>query len=101
VKQITFRDFLFGMIAGNERVALGVVFGIRSGKVMSQQLPTWRTANGQTVWLSRLVVAMETFSRPEWRARPVDPVELRAVRARLAQPAMLHPAYGSRFSLRN
>jgi hypothetical protein len=68
---------------------------------MSQQLPTWRTANGQTVWLSRLIDAMEEFSRPEWRARPVDPLELRAMRARLAGPAMLLPAYGSRFSLRN
>jgi hypothetical protein len=105
VKQITSRDFLSGMIAGNERVASGVVlqriFGMRSGKVMSQQLPTWRTANGQTAWLSRLIVAMEKFSRPEWRTRPVDPLELHAVRARLAQPAMLHPAYGSRFSLKN
>ena len=68
---------------------------------MSQQLPTWRTANGQTAWLSRLIAAMEKFSRPELRARQVDPLELHAVRARLAQPAMLHPAYGSRFSLRN
>ena len=68
---------------------------------MSQQLPTWHTAYGQTAWLSQLIVAMEKFSRPEWRARPVDPRELHAVRARLAQPAMLHPAYGSRFSLRN
>jgi hypothetical protein len=68
---------------------------------MSQHLPAWRTANGQTAWLSRLIEAMETFSRPEWRARPVDPAELRAVRARLSLPAMLHPAYGSRFSLRN
>jgi hypothetical protein len=68
---------------------------------MSQQLPAWRTANGQTAWLSRLIGAMDEFSRPEWRARPVDPRELRALRARLAQPAILLPAYGSRFSLRN
>jgi len=68
---------------------------------MSQQVPTRRTANGQTDWLSRLIVAMETFSRPEWRARPVDPLELHAVLARLAQPAIFHRAYGSRFSLRN
>jgi len=68
---------------------------------MRQQLPIWRTANGQTRWLSRLIDAMEKLSRPEWRARPVDPLELHAVHARLAQPAMLHPAYGSRFSLKN
>ena len=64
---------------------------------MSQQRPTWRTADGQTVWLSRLIDAMDKFSRPEWRARPVNPLELRAMRARLARPALL-PAYGSRFS---
>ena len=97
--------FFLALITGNEGAALGVVlqriFGMRSGKVMSQQLPTWRTANGQTAWLSRLIDAMEKFSRPEWRARPVDPLELRAIHARLAQPAMLHRAYGSRFSLRN
>ena len=40
---------------------------------------------------------MDKFSRPEWRARPVNPLELRAMRARLARPALL-PAYGSRFS---
>jgi len=68
---------------------------------MSQQLPEWRTSNGQTAWLSRLIDAMEKFSRPEWRSRPVEPLELLATRARLARPALLHPAYGSHFSLRN
>jgi hypothetical protein len=68
---------------------------------MSQQLSTWRTANGQTAWLSRLIEAMERFSRPEWRARPVDPPELVAVRARLARPATIRPAHGSRLGLRN
>lgn len=66
---------------------------------MSQQLPSWRTGHGQTVWLSMLIDAMEKLSRSEWR--PVDRLELVAMRARLAQPAMAHPAYGSRFSLRN
>jgi hypothetical protein len=93
------------MVAGNERVALGIVllriFGMRSGKAMNQQPPTLRTSSGQTAWLSRLIDAMEEFSRPEWRARPVDPLELRAICTRLARPAALHPAYGSRFSLRN
>jgi hypothetical protein len=68
---------------------------------MGQQFPAWRTAKDQTAWLSRLVEAMEKFSSPEWRAPPVDPQELRAMQARLSRPAMLHPAYGSRFSLRN
>jgi hypothetical protein len=72
-----------------------------AGKAMSQQLPAWRTAKSQTAWLSRLVEAMEKFSRPEWRARPLDPMELRAMRARLSRPAILHHAYGSHFSLRN
>jgi hypothetical protein len=68
---------------------------------MNQQLPEWRVSDSQGAWLSRLVDAMEKFSRPEWRTRPVEPRELAAMRARLAQPAVLHPAYGSRFSLRN
>ena len=65
---------------------------------MNQQLPSWRTAKGQTLWLAMLIEAMEKFSRPERRARPVDRLELAAVRARLAQPAT---AYASRFALRN
>jgi len=68
---------------------------------MNQQLPSWRTQDGQTLWLSGLIAAMEKLSRSEWRARPVDPRELVAVRARLARPAMVPLARGSRFSLRN
>jgi hypothetical protein len=68
---------------------------------MSRQLPSWRTGNGQTAWLTRLIEAMEKFSRPEWRALPPDRRELATVRARLAQPAMAHPAAASRFGLRN
>jgi hypothetical protein len=68
---------------------------------MSSQLPTWRTEKGQTLWLSMLIEAMEKFSRPEWRERPVDRLEHAALRARLARPAMAYPAYASRFSLRN
>jgi len=63
---------------------------------MSQQLPSWRTEKGQTLWLSMLIEAMEKFSRPEWRARPVDRRERLALCSRLAQPAMAHPAYASR-----
>jgi hypothetical protein len=68
---------------------------------MSSQLPTWRTEKGQTLWLSMLIEAMEKFSGPEWRARPVDRLEHVALRARLARPAMAYPASASRFSLRN
>jgi hypothetical protein len=69
-----------------------------SRQLQSSRSGSWRSGNGQTAWLSRLIEAMEKFSRPEWRARPLDRLELAAVRARLAQPAM---AYASRFSLRN
>jgi len=71
---------------------------------MSQQLQlsqSWRTGKTQTMWLSMLVDAMEKFSRPEWRARPCDRLELAAVRAQLARPAAPYPPYASRFSLRN
>jgi hypothetical protein len=68
---------------------------------MNQQLPSWRTQSGQTLWLSNLIAAMEKLSRSEWRARPLDPLELAAVRAHLARPAMVHSTCGSRFSLRN
>jgi hypothetical protein len=68
---------------------------------MNKQFPSWRTQSGQTLWLSGLIAAMERLSRSEWRARPVDPLELVAVRARLARPATAHSNRGSRFSLRN
>jgi hypothetical protein len=68
---------------------------------MNQQLPSWRSQRSQTLWLSRLIEAMEQLSRPERRARPVGSLELVAARARLAQPAVAHPAYRSYFSLRN
>jgi hypothetical protein len=68
---------------------------------MGQQHQSWRTGSGQTLWLSRLVDAMEKFSRPEWRAIPCDRLELAAVRAQLARPAAPYPVYVSHFSLRN
>ncbi len=68
---------------------------------MSQQFPSWWTEKGQTLWLSMLIEAMEKFSRPEWRSRPVDRLERLAMCSRLARPAMAHPACASRFSLRN
>jgi hypothetical protein len=68
---------------------------------MDQQLQSWRTGSGQTLWLSRLVETMEKFSRPEWRAVPCDRLELAAMRAQLARPAAAYTAYASHFSLRN
>jgi hypothetical protein len=70
-------------------------------RAMSRQISSWRTGKGQTAWLSRLIAAMEKFSRPERRALPVDRRELAAVRARLARPAKARPACASRFGLRN
>ena len=68
---------------------------------MGQQLQRWEPGTGEKLWLSMLIEAMEKFSRPEWRARPVDRLEYVALRARLARPAMAYPAYASRLSLRN
>lgn len=65
---------------------------------MSQQFPSWRTQKDQTLWLSRLIEAMEKLSRPEWRGRPVDRRQRLALLNRLARPAV---AYASRFGLRN
>ena len=75
--------------------------GHEGESAMSRRVLSWRTGNGQTAWLSRLIEAMERLSSPEWRARPVGQLELAQVRARLARPAMAYPAYASRFSLRN
>jgi hypothetical protein len=84
-----------------ELVVTGFSKGWQNGAAMSSQLPTWRTEKGQTLWLSMLIEAMEKFSRAEWRSRPVDRLELAAVRSRLAQPATAYSSYASRFSLRN
>jgi hypothetical protein len=89
------------MIGAERAGGVGVTHKQVLESAMSRQLPSWRTGNGQTVWLSRLIEAMEKFSRPEWRAAPVDRLELAKVRAQLARPAMAYPAYASRFSLRN
>jgi hypothetical protein len=56
---------------------------------MGHQIASWRTAKGQTAWLSALIEAMARLSRPEWRARPVDRLELALLRARLGRPAAL------------
>jgi len=68
---------------------------------MGQQLQSWRTGSGQTLWLSVLVDTMEEFSRPEWRAIACDRLELASLRAQLARPAATYTAYVSHFSRRN
>jgi hypothetical protein len=106
VKQITpgrfsFGRFLSGMVGAERGGGAGVTHKQVLERAMSRQLPSWRTGNGQTAWLSRLIEAMEKFSRPEWRALPLDRLEIAAMRARLAQPATMNSAYASRFALRN
>jgi hypothetical protein len=95
------RRFLRNQFIGVELSTTGFFSSGQGWKAMNQQFPSWRTQNGQTLWLSGLIAAMERLSRSEWRARPVDPLELVAVRAHLARPATAHSNRGSRFSVRN
>ena len=54
---------------------------------MGRQIASWRTRKGQTAWLSALIKTMERISRPEWRTRPLNRLELASIRARLGKPA--------------
>ena len=73
----------------------------RKDRVMGQQIPGWRSASGQRLWLSMLIDTMEEISRPELRAVPCDDHLLAALRAQLARPALAHTPYASAYSLRN
>jgi hypothetical protein len=66
---------------------------------MGQSLQHWRTGNGDRLWLSMLIDAMEEASRPELRAKPCDRVVLAGFRAQLDLPASAR--FESSFSLRN
>ena len=68
---------------------------------MNQQLRPWKTGRAQTLWLLRLVEAMEKISSADWRTHRIDRVELAAFQAHLTRAATVHPISGSRFSLRN
>ena len=68
---------------------------------MGQQLQPWRSGNGERLWLSMLIDAMEKVSRPESARVPCDPSVLAAVRAQLARPASPYRLRRSDFSLRN
>jgi hypothetical protein len=68
---------------------------------MSRQLQTWRSDDGQRLWLSMLVDAMEDAARPEIRSIPCDREILAAVSAQLARPASPYAHSASRYSLRN
>jgi hypothetical protein len=68
---------------------------------MGQQLQQRRSGDGERVWLSRLIEAMERFSSPEFRGLPCDRAVLATVRAQLARPAAPYSYRASPFSLRN
>jgi hypothetical protein len=73
---------------------------------MGQQLQSWRSGDGEKLWLSMLVDTMEKLSqeklsRPEGGATPCDRSVLAALTAQLARPASPYPHCGSHFSLRN
>ena len=70
-------------------------------QAMGQQEAAWRGGEGQQLWLSMLVDAMEEASRPEVRAKPCAPEILAGLRAQLSQPVPHYPVAASAFSLRN
>ena len=62
---------------------------------MGQQLQQdWRSAEGEKLWLSMLVDAMEQVSRPELRSQPCDRLVVAAVCAQLSRPAAPYPIRG-------
>jgi hypothetical protein len=68
---------------------------------MGQQLQPWRSGDGEKMWLSTLIAAMEQVSRPELRGMSCDQSVLDAFAAQLARPASPYPYGVSPFSLRN
>jgi hypothetical protein len=68
---------------------------------MGQQLHTWRSGDGEKLWLSMLIETMEEVARPEIRAIPCEASILTALRAQLARPVSTYALGASRFSLRN
>jgi hypothetical protein len=68
---------------------------------MGRQLQTWRSDDGQRLWLSMLVDAMEEAARPEIRSMPCNREVLAAVSAQLARPASPYTYSASQYSLRN
>ena len=69
-------------------------------QLQASQLQNWRTGDGQKLWLSMLVDAMEEAARPEFRNMPCDRLTLATVRAHLARPASPY-GHASGSSLRN
>ena len=100
-------DFLYEMVIGNGLATSELVTApdfrmpIRQGQAMGQQLQSWRSGEGEKLWLSMLIDAMEEVSRPEFRSLPCEPSVLVALGAQLARPASPHVHCVSQFSLRN
>jgi|ERR1700730_14443771 hypothetical protein len=100
-------DFLYGMVIGNGLATSGLVpapgfrMPIRQGQAMGQQLQSWRSGDGEKLWLSLLIDTMEEVSRPEFRSLPCEPSILIGLRAQLALPASSDAHCASHFSLRN
>jgi hypothetical protein len=90
---------------GDPGIGIGGVFGRarnrRREQAMGRQLQTWRSGDGQRLWLAMLVDAMEEAARPELRSMPCDPEILAAVSAQLARPASPYTQGASHYSLRN
>jgi hypothetical protein len=70
-------------------------------RLQASQFQDWRSGDGEKVWLSMLIDAMEAVSRPELRSAPCDRTVLAALRAQLARPASAYGHFSSHFSLRN
>ena len=60
--------------------------GLEQGQAMGQRLEQWHGGDGERLWLSLLVAAMEEVSRPEIRSQPCDSAVLQACREQLMQP---------------
>jgi len=68
---------------------------------MGQQLQSWRSGDGEKLWLSMLIDTMEEVARPEIRELPCASSIQLALRAQLERPVSAYVQCASRFSLRN
>jgi hypothetical protein len=102
--------FAAGLLERVGHIGIGIGTGVglpsRQGQAMSQRLQprqfqTWRSADGERLWLSMLVDTMEQVSRPEIRSGPCEISILLALREQLARPASAYAYGASHFSLRN
>ena len=93
----------------DQGIGLGKADGQETGRmgqqVRFQQAKAWRSGDGQKLWLSTLIAAMEQVSRRAVREAPCDGSVLSELRRQLARPASPYPHWpmqrSSDFSLRN